>query len=130
MIMGGGYREDKMRSRVAEHASFKVTYTIPYVSSGTLSRAVVVTFFTFPRALPMCNSMSTDGDAQGEESMHINPQRAEVLAENLGNVLTRVEKVAGGRKACPADLVHVGTYTDCPACSGPCHSSVETQTSK
>lgn len=44
--------------------------------------------------------MSSDGVADTEQSMQINPQRAQVLAENLSNVLQRVDSVAAGRKAC------------------------------
>lgn len=44
--------------------------------------------------------MSSDGVADTEQTMQINPQRAQVLAENLSNVLQRVDSVAAGRKAC------------------------------
>lgn len=37
-------------------------------------------------------------DADGEQNMRIDPQRAATLAENLSHVWQRVEKVAGGRK--------------------------------
>lgn len=41
--------------------------------------------------------MTESTEANGE-SMRIDPQRAQVLAENIGSVLQRVEKAAGGRK--------------------------------
>ncbi|RMZ13571.1 hypothetical protein D0862_02280 [Hortaea werneckii] len=51
--------------------------------------------------------MSSDGVADTEQSMQINPQRAQVLAENLSNVLQRVDSVAAGRKACSVRLIAV-----------------------
>jgi hypothetical protein len=41
--------------------------------------------------------MSASADTNGE-SMHIDPQRAKLLAENLGHVYQRIQSVSGGRK--------------------------------
>ena len=40
----------------------------------------------------------SDGAETSGENMRIDPQRAQVLAENVGSVLQRVETAAGGRK--------------------------------
>lgn len=48
-------------------------------------------------ALSQSGNMTESTEANGE-SMRIDPQRAQVLAENIGSVLQRVEKAAGGRK--------------------------------
>lgn len=47
--------------------------------------------------LSQSGNMTESTEANGE-SMRIDPQRAQVLAENIGSVLQRVEKAAGGRK--------------------------------
>lgn len=46
------------------------------------------------------NRTMPDDTEANSESMRIDPQRAHVLAENVGSVLQRVEKAAGGRKVC------------------------------
>jgi hypothetical protein len=42
--------------------------------------------------------MSNSAETNGPESMRIDPQRAKLLAENLGYVAQQVQKVGGGRK--------------------------------
>ena len=45
------------------------------------------------------SKMSNSADANGESNrMRIDPQRAKLLAENLGYVLERVHSVAAGKK--------------------------------
>ncbi|KAI7563171.1 hypothetical protein KC343_g8044, partial [Hortaea werneckii] len=49
--------------------------------------------------------MSSDGVADTEHSMQINPQRAQVLAENLSNVLQRVRLIAVSKLKTANDIL-------------------------
>ena len=42
--------------------------------------------------------MSEENQANGEETMRVDPQRAQVLAENVGGVLQKISGASGGRK--------------------------------
>lgn len=52
--------------------------------------------------------MSSSAETNGEtsETMHIDPQRAKVLAENLSSVYQRIHGVSNGRKVSPTPYPH------------------------
>ena len=51
-----------------------------------------------PTTTQLLNMPPNSAVQDDEQSMRVDPQRATQLAENLGNVLQRVQKSSGGRK--------------------------------